>query len=329
MTGNVNACGSPRGNSNGLLDVIVVNWNAGELLVKCVNSVFHSVNAGELLGRVIVVDNGSVDESLRAVEVSDDPRLTVIRNKENIGFAAACNQGVRFGGSKFILFLNPDVVLEPDVLDRTSRVMLEKENSNVAICGIQLRDNAGNVARTCCRRPTVATMFAQAIGIDRLSVGRNVTYIMKEWDHLETRFVHHVIGAYYMIRREVFEAIRGFDERFFMYFEDLDLSTRVAGAGWKCLYIADVTSWHEGGGTSKRILGKRLFYSISSRVQYAFKHFGVSGGSVVCAGSVLIEPFTRVFVLLTRREFSAIRFTFDGYVLVLKWLINGGNRHIE
>lgn len=312
-----------------MVDVVIVNWNAGDMLATCVTAVLNSAHAQNLLANVIIVDNGSVDSSLANVETIKDARIQIIKNKANMGFGAACNQGCRLGSSELILFLNPDVVVEPNVLSSSVDILRSNKQDSIAVLGIKLYDNYGSITRTCCRKPSILNMCAYAIGLGRVVRNTAAAYVMSEWDHVESRIVHHVIGAYYMIRREVFEAIGGFDERFFLYLEDLDLSTRVADAGWRCLYIGELTARHEGGGTSKGILGRRLFFSVRSRFQYAHKHFGLLGGAAVFATSVMCEIPLRISTLLARGDFAGVRFTFEGYVLLLKWIVGVGKRDIK
>ena len=303
-----------------MLDVIVVNWNANDMLVDCVMSVLQSQNVGEWLSRIVVVDNASTDTSLQQLEALCDARVHIIKNERNLGFGRACNLGSRLGNSELILFLNPDVVLEPNALTKAIQVMCHGDD-NIGVCGIKLITRIGEIARTCARKPTAWNMTAYALGFGRKTSGGIKTYMMSEWDHCESMFVHHVIGAFYLIRRSVFEGLGGFDERFFMYLEDLDLSTRIADAGLKCRYVGEVRAIHEGGGTSKQIQGRRLFYAIRSRLQYANKHFGIGGAFLVSVSSAVIEPPLRLIVLLLRRDVFGVRNALEAYGLVLKWLI--------
>ena len=304
-----------------MLDIVVVNWNAKDMLVDCVTSVLRSQDVDEWLSRIIVVDNASTDGSLQQVEALCDVRVRIIRNERNLGFGRACNLGSRLGNSELLLFLNPDVVLEPNAVTKAIQVMCRGDHK-IGVCGIKLVSKSGEIWRTCARKPTAWNMSAYALGFGRKMSGGLKTYMMSEWDHCESMFVHHVIGAFYLIRRCVFESVGGFDERFFMYLEDLDLSMRIADAGLKCLYIAEVRALHEGGGTSKQIQGRRLFYAIRSRLQYANKHFGVGGTLLVAISSAVIEPPLRVVVLFLRRDVRGMRNALEAYRLVIKWLIS-------
>jgi GT2 family glycosyltransferase len=146
---------------------------------------------------------------------------------------------------------------------------------------------------------------------------------MTEWDHAESREVDHVIGAFYLVRRVVFEDLHGFDERFFMYLEDVDFSLRARRAGWLTYYLAEATAYHHGGGSSQAIGVRRLFYSWWSRLLYATKHFSTFGSGAVIAGTLLVEPFVRVLTCAARGSRTGIRDTVAASsMLWRRWLMH-------
>jgi GT2 family glycosyltransferase len=101
--------------------------------------------------------------------------------------------------------------------------------------------------------------------------------------------VDHVIGAFFCVRRELFEDLGGFDERFFVYLEDLDFSLRARKTGRTAYYLADAAAFHKGGGTSEQVKAHRLFYSLRSRLLYAFKHFKRYQAWIISAVTMLLE----------------------------------------
>jgi len=143
---------------------------------------------------------------------------------------------------------------------------------------------------------------------------------MSEWAHDSTQKVDHVMGAFFLVRREVFEKLRGFDERFFVYLEDLDFSYRAKQAGWDSAYLADVQAFHYGGGTSNQVKARRLFYSLRSQLLYAFKHFHWLGALWVLLVMLVVEPVTRIFFAVIRRSWSSVKETLAGYAMLWKWL---------
>lgn len=293
------------------MDVIIVNWNAGAQLKQCVDSL-----AGRVVQKIIVVDNGSTDGSADAVAAL--PGVTLIRAGENLGFGKACNLGARQATSEYLLFLNPDAAVYPGTLERVLAFMQEPANARVGICGVQLVDETGHVARSCARFPSAGSFVAHALGLDQ--VWPRLGHPMTEWLHDTTREVDHVIGAFFMVRRAVFEALDGFDERFFVYLEDIDFSYRARQAGWRSVYLADAQAFHAGGGTSRQIKARRLFFSLRSRLLYAQKHFSAGGTSVTFLVTLLVEPLSRSVFALVQGSWPAFKETWQAYAMLWRWL---------
>jgi len=266
--------------------------------------------------QAVVVDNGSTDGSELACDRFPDVELLSLGN--NLGFAKACNLGARNSDADFFLFLNPDAVIYPGTLEKALTYMESQNNANAGICGVQLVDDTGDIARSCTRFPRPLSFVALAIGIDRLLP--QLGHAMREWPHDTTQLVDHVIGAFFLVRRELFIHLGGFDERFFVYFEDLDFSYRARLAGWRSVYLADVQAFHAGGGTSYQVKSKRLFYSLRSRILYAFKHFSLFGALLVLLPILLIEPFSRCIYSIVRRSGSSFLETLRGYAMLIRWL---------
>jgi hypothetical protein len=115
------------------------------------------------------------------------------------------------------------------------------------------------------------------------------------------------------VRRTIFEALAGFDERFFVYLEDLDLSRRILQAGYRIRYLSLPTALHVRGGTSRQVKARRLYYSLKSRILFAFKHFSSLGAWTLLAGTVLLEPLIRVAYNVARTDFREATETVRAY----------------
>jgi N-acetylglucosaminyl-diphospho-decaprenol L-rhamnosyltransferase len=293
--------------------IVIVNWNAGDQLGACVASIESADQKAWRLSCVTVVDNASLDGSVEGLS-SCGPCVQVVRNSANRGFAAACNQGARLVTADYLLFLNPDTRLDAGSLDAAVSALEHPANHGVAVAGIQLYEEAGEVARSCARFPTVRSMLIAALGLPRAGLGRG--FAMIEWAHDETRAVDHVIGAFYLVRAAVFRDLGGFDERFFVYLEDVDFSLRAHQAGWRTLYLADARAFHRGGGTSAAVPAQRLAYSVKSRLAYARKHFSRSGVLVVGLGILLAEPVIRLSRAAARLSAADARAIVGAYRLV-------------
>lgn len=295
-----------------MLDIVIVNWNAGEQIQSCLESIAASHRAGELVSRVVVVDNASTDGSIERISAPSLP-LAVLRNERNRGFAAACNQGAAGSSAEYLLFLNPDTLLYPDTLERVLQYMEHSQQSGVGVCGIKLRDEAGRVARSSTRLMQPAHVMVAILGLDKLGPAVFRTHFMHEWDHEESRAVDHVIGAFYLIRRRLFERLGGFDELFFVYLEDLDLSLRVRRAGFAVHYFAGAEAYHKGGGTSEQAKAARLYYSLRSRILYGFKHFHAPVALGLALATLLLEPISRCAWLVARRDWESVQETRGGF----------------
>lgn len=290
-------------------DIVIVNWNSGDQLRDCVASI--RAHDGGSVRRITIVDNGSSDGS--ADEVAGWDYASVIRTGKNLGFAAACNLGACEVESPYLLFLNPDTRVSSKSFLVPLTFMESPENAGVGVCGIQLVDDGGKVSRTCARFPTLGRLLASSLGLDKLPGLKGAGIRMAGWDHGDSRRVDHVMGAFFLIRREVFDACGRFDERFFVYLEDVDLSRRAKEAGWVSWYLANARAFHAGGGTSRQVKATRLFYSLRSRLLYGFKHFPRWQGWVLVAVTGVVEPFTRTVFCLARGDTAGLWHTWAAY----------------
>ena len=279
--------------------VVIVNWNSGSQLAECLQSFAAVAVDGVDIARVTVVDNASVDGSCDALPGPPSLPLLVIRNPENRGFAAACNQGAAGSGADFLLFLNPDTRLLAGALERPARFLQSPDNDAIGIVGIQLVDDAGHVARNCARMPSPWSLIGNSVGLDRLMPSVFPPLFLSAWAHDETRVVDQVMGAFTFIRRGVFEALGGFDERFFVYFEDLDLALRARARGWNSVYLTSAQAFHRGQGTTASAIGARTYQFSRSRILFALKYFSGAGAALVIVATLVFEPLARALASIT------------------------------
>ncbi len=302
------------------IDIIIVNWNSGSLLYECIQSISSAVNDNFQLQRVVVVDNNSNDKSLEAIRDISLP-LLILENKGNFGFAKACNQGAKDSNADFLLFLNPDTKLFADSLSIPVQFMIKKENEQIGILGIkQVGEN--NIAnRNCARFPSLLKMAYMSIGLDKVMPKIFKPHFMIEWDHLDSRVVDQVMGSFFMIRRNLFIRLGGYDERFFVYYEDLDLALRAKKIGMKSYYLADTFIFHKVGGTSEQVKALRLFYLLRSKLQYSKKHFSFLGFAIVLALTFFPEAAVRITFPLFKGDIKSCGEVLSAYKLLIKSLI--------
>lgn len=285
------------------LAIVTVNWNSGGLLRACVGSLGQALSGSFRLERMTVVDNASRDDSADGLDAAAGAGvpLAVLRNAENRGFAAACNQGAAGSAADYLLFLNPDTRLSAASLAPALAFLEEPVNARVGALGVRLVDEAGRTQRACARAPTPLRLVAQGLGLDRAFPRLFPPHFMTEWDHADTRDVDQAMGAFLMIRRRLFEELGGFDERFFVYFDDVDLCLRVRRADWRIVHFAGAEAYHRGCGTTDQVRDVRLFYALRSRLLFAAKHFGPLSVAAVAAATLLLEPLARLALAALRR----------------------------
>jgi N-acetylglucosaminyl-diphospho-decaprenol L-rhamnosyltransferase len=308
------AGGQPKSH-DATVHVILVNWNYGGQLRECLESLVCAGAEPSLVQQVTVVDNASSDGSADGLDDLPLP-LTLIRNTANRGFAAACNQAAAGSDADYLLFLNPDTRLSLNSISRPVQAMLAPENQAVGIVGVQLVDESGNVTPTCARFLTSGMVLRRILGLEHLHRSLWPPHVMTDWDHKASRMVDHVMGAFFLVRRDLFGRLGGMDERFFVYLEDLDFSLRARKAGYHTLYLTDTQVYHRGGGSSEREKARSLYYALSSRVQYGFKHFAPWKAWVLLGATLLVEPVTRVVHAAVRGSLSRVRDTLVAYAML-------------
>lgn len=294
------------------LDIVIVNWNSGAHLRRCLESIQAASRDGFHLNRVVVVDNASSDSSADGLDDLGLPCLQIC-NPLNRGFAAACNQGASESAAKYLLFLNPDVILLQESLAVPIGFMERPDSAPVGICGIQLLSDSGQIAPTCSFFPTPSDFFSKVFGLDLMFPNGFPGAFIPLERHEQSGYVDHVMGAFFLTRRTVFESLGGFDERFFVYFEDLDFSYRAFESGWRSYFLAKSKARHKGNACSERAGSARLFYSLRSRILYSFKHFRRPAAMAVLVATFVFEPFSRLVRAALCRSPGEMRHTLHAY----------------
>lgn len=252
------------------LSVIIVNWNAREFLARCLETVFASEFDGDF--EVIVVDNNSPDGSVEFIR-ERYPRVKVIANRDNPGFARGNNQAIREARGEYILLLNPDTEIKPDTLQVMADFMRERPDCGMAGCKVL---NPDGTLQPACRRsiPTPADAFFKLAGISRLFprsprfARYNLTYLPED----RLCAVDAVSGSFLFTRREVVEKIGLLDERFFMYGEDLDWCRRAQQAGYRNYYVPAASIVHYHGQSSAKRPLRTAYYFYQAMYLFYCKH---------------------------------------------------------
>lgn len=302
------------------LSIIIVNWNTGNQLRECLKSIQQTSHAGFQLSKIVIVDNDSHDASMEGCDGFGLP-VSIIRNTENKGFGAACNQGAVGATGDYLLFLNPDTRVFETSLAVPIHHMELPENQNIGICGVQMVDEDGNVHATCSPFPNLTEFVAKAVGLDFITSGRIGGRFQTDIEPGWSGPVDQVMGAFFLVRTSLFNELKGFDERFFVYFEEVDFSKRAAFHGYSSHFTSQTSIFHKGGGSSSQALGKRLFYNLRSRILYGFKHFSLLYAVLLLLITAILEPITRLLYAAVRASKKDIMGVFEGYMHFYKWLI--------
>jgi N-acetylglucosaminyl-diphospho-decaprenol L-rhamnosyltransferase len=303
------------------LNIVIVNWNTGMHLRACLASIATVSQAEFSLEQVTVVDNDSCDGSTDAV--GDGLPLNMIRNRENRGFAAACNQGAREAESDYVLFLNPDTRLLTETIDTVIRFMESDASAGIGICGVEVVGEDGGPVISCSRFPTLRIFFGKVTGLDGVLPAAFPSHHLRSSETKESRVVDQVIGAFYLVRGDVFRALGGFDERYFVYFEDVDFALRARDYGSRTFFLKEARVLHVGRVSSDQVPATRLYYSLASRIVYARLHWAAWQSRVLLALTFSIELVARLGRAAFRRSGSDARATVSGYARLLADLADG------
>lgn len=238
------------GSNDTAVTVVIVNFNAGTILLDCVKSALDST----VPVKVIVADNGSSDDSIANLKtlLGRDPRLTVKENAENLGFAKANNRVLGLVEGEYVLLLNPDCVIKPNTLAHMMAVMNEHPSAGMAGCLIRNLD--GSEQRGCRRSvPTPWRSLAQVTGLNMLFPGvpRFQSFNQTNTSLPEKPvYIEAISGAFMFVRRKALAEVGPLDEGYFMHCEDLDWCMRFEKKGWKILFVPDAEITHAHGVSS-------------------------------------------------------------------------------
>lgn len=267
---------------------VIVTYNSAQEIDKCLDSLQN-------IAEIVVVDNASSDPT-PGLAAGRGPRVRVVVNGENRGFAAAANQGVRATVSPLVLFLNPDAALVTGL----EEMVVQLQVGGAGAAGGRLIDAKGEtqIGFNIRKFPTAAGLVAEALLVNRLWVSNplNRSYRCLDVDHTRPQEVDQPAGAFLMVRRDVLETVGGWDERFHpLWFEDVDLCRRIRQAGYRIHYVPACAARHVGAHSLARIsLEDKQVYWYGSLLSYTGKHFSVPARWLVRAAVALGAVFRLV-----------------------------------
>lgn len=254
------------------LSIIIVNYNTGPLTRACVKSILQQRLPMSV--EIIVVDNASRDESVSFLR-SDFPEITVIALEQNIGLAAAVNRGLQRGTGEFFLILNPDVIVLPGAMAEMVGY-LERER-RVGMVGGQLISPNGTVQDSCYLFYTPMTVLYRRTWLGRSRRGKRAVahFLMQDFDHQSIKDVDWLMGACLMTRAAAVRDVGGMDERYFLYFEDVDWCRRFWQAGWRISYLpaARFSHYHQRSSRQDFWLSSLTNWVVREHIISGIKYF--------------------------------------------------------
>jgi GT2 family glycosyltransferase len=256
------------------VSVVVVSYNVRSMLLRCLESV--DVALAGVPHEVVVVDNASRDGSPTAVR-EGFPRARIIESPVNNGFGKANNLAIQQTIGEFVFFLNPDTQVDPAALKKLLDYI--RARPNVGIAGPRLLYPTGVDQPSRRRFPTPLTAVVESTIVQQW-LPRNALldrYYLNDRSDV-TQDVDWLVGACLLVRRSVLNLIGGFDERFFMYSEELDLCRRAREAGWRIAYVGDAEVTHYEGASSEQNLEQRSKLFNESKARYFEKYHGEAIG---------------------------------------------------
>ncbi len=307
------------------LDIVIVHWNSPEFLKDCLKSVCSSAKNRFQITKIWVVDNASSNKSFSEILTLDLP-IEIIENPVNVGFAKANNQVGLKTESDYLFLMNPDVQLQADALDRLVEFAEKPDNEKVGILGPSMKLGNGEVLKECAVFPNAWNLINDFLGLYRISPKWFPSFRLGNWDHHTTKRVDHVMGGACFVRTSIFKLLGGLDERYFLYFVDLDFSKRMSMLGYSSVYLKEAEVIHRTDEIKDSGSAFRYLHSIKGRFLYATTHMGVGALFLITILSIGVEPvlrFGRAFFQLDAKQIQRV---FETYKLLLIGVQNEDSR---
>jgi GT2 family glycosyltransferase len=301
------------------VSIIIVTRNTRAITIAAVQSIFESQD--ELEKEIIVVDNGSTDGTESAL-MAEFPTIKFIRSESNLGFARANNLGAEKAAGEFLLLLNSDARLKSDSLRLAVDWM--RQNPKAGVAGAQLLNPDGSRQNSIANFPSLATELLNKSLLRRIFPRR---FPGKEHEFLEPVQVESVIGAFMLIRRELWQKIGGLDERYFFFFEETDFCAQARKLGWAVFHLPQVQVWHEQGKSAGQWPAAARIEYWRSRYLYFAKHHRLLSRIVLRVGLlvrlVIDTLVSGLSVLLTFGAAARPRSRWQTHSALWRWHLRG------
>ena len=259
----------PKTNKN-TLSIIIVTFNSQDCIKNCISSISKNYKKNY---EIIIIDNNSSDNTIEIIKKNINSNIKFIQNKRNYGFTKAVNQGFKICRGEYILNLNPDV----EILDKSIEILIEKMNTNnsIGIISPQLVFPDGKIQSTCRRFPTYWNIFTELTFLNQFSPKSKLLngWKMGDFNHKTEMSVDQTAGAAFIIKKKLFDKLSGLDERFPMFFSDVDLCKRVKNLNLEIFYTTKSKMIHIGGNSIFKYRIRSIITSSVSMIKFFFKHY--------------------------------------------------------
>lgn len=268
------------------LAVVIVNWNTGKLLARCVSSLF-SIRERDRITDIVVADNASTDASMAHLKKelgtqSNKTLVHLIESSQNLGFAGGNNKGIEYLQEKYgdtlphVLLLNPDTETHSEAI--TSLLAVLQAQERVGVVGPKLLNTDGTVQPSVRSFPTIGIVALTLLKLTRLLKGSAYWqhYLQHDFDYTRAQAVDQVMGAAFLIRNTLLRDVGLLDDGYFVWFEEVDYCKRVQEKGWMTWYTPAGRITHHGGVSFAQLVGvQRTMPWLKSSLRYAKKHLGI------------------------------------------------------
>jgi GT2 family glycosyltransferase len=266
-----------------ILSVIIVTWNTGKLVKECIDSICSLPEYSDSI-EIILIDNDSRDGTDEIIK-DNFKNVIYIRNNENIGYAPAVNQGIKKSNAKYVLLLGSDTVLKPGSLKKSIEFLDENENAGAVGCKLIFPD--GSPQGNCKRFPKLINGIYTYLSLDKL----NADYDMLWFDYDKTIKVDQIATTFLMIRGDILRKLKGFDEKYKILYNDVDLCNRIRKENKEIYFLHDAEVIHHGSYSTKKAKYDVRKVMYDDIYRYYKSNFGFK--------AIILLPVLKLRLLLT------------------------------
>ena len=280
------------------ISVIIVTWNVSDFITQCVESAQNSI-AG-IPSEIVIIDNNSTDGTKKIIKELSEKYTNIIYriNADNMGFAQANNAGIKIASGKYIVLLNPDTIVKNNAFKEMLRFF--SKTPNVAVAGCRHLNSDGTLQPSVRAFPTLLSQSLILLKLHRIfpNLPSLKKYFLTNFDYEKTQIVDQVAGSFFMLPRQVIDDIGYLDEKYFIWFEEVDYCKRVKEKGKFVYYVSQAEIIHFGSQSFQQVLSTKKQRMFNASMRYFFlKHHGITSYLIISClhpTSMLLSFFSRI-----------------------------------